>query len=150
MLGALAGCSESPTDTVEYQRIEEVTFAPELGIDLAEFTELQSGIYYNDVVEGTGTPVTWGTTTTITFTGWLTDGRVFAQGTLSFFMGNQQVPQGLEEGLLGARVGGTRRVLVPPERGLGGIEQVHRLGTIVVPAGSVLVYEVVVDGVSGG
>ena len=36
---------------------------------------------------------------------------------------------------------------MPPEKGLGGIRQFHELGTMYVPAGSVLVYEVTVDAV---
>ena len=145
-----AACTETPTGA-ELQRIEEVDFAPSLGIDLAEFTVLSNGVYYRDVVLGpdTATAVTYGTTPTITFTGYLVDGAVFAEGTLDFVMGLFRLPIGFEEGMLNQRVGGTRVIIVPPERGLGGIDQFHELGTMVVPGGSVLVYEVVVDEVAG-
>ena len=134
---------------MELQKIEEVEFAAELGIDLADYTALQNGVYYRDAVVGDGTPITYGTRPTITFTGWLADGTVFAEGSTDFIMGFFEFPVGFEEGLLNAKVGGTRWLLVPPEKGLGGIDQFHELGVRVVPAGSVLVYEVVVDGVEG-
>jgi len=148
LLSAAAACTESPTEA-ELEEIEEVDFAPELGIDLSEFTMRQTGVYFRDVVQGpdSAATATFGTVPTITFTGWLTDGSVFAEGTVGFVMGNFQMPIGLEEGMLNQRVGGTRMILVPPNLGFGGIEQVHVLGTKVVPAGSVLVYEVVLDGV---
>lgn len=147
-LVVLGGCSDSPTQ-VEGEVITEVAFAPELGIDLADFTVLANGVHFRDAVLGEGDPVTFGTEPTITFTGWLSDGTVFAEGTLSFVMGHFRMPVGFEEGMLNARVGGTRVILVPPEMGFGGIEQMHELGTMPVPAGSVLVYEVVVDGLTG-
>lgn len=147
-LGVLGGCGESSTQ-VEGEVITEVDFAPELGIDLADFTVLANGVHYHDVVVGEGEPVIYGTEPTITFTGWLSDGAVFAEGTLSFVMGHFRMPVGFEEGMLNARVGGTRVILVPPEMGFGGIEQMHELGTMPVPAGSVLVYEVLVDGLAG-
>ena len=150
LLAGVVACTEAPTGA-ELQKIEEVTFAPSLGIDLADFTQLATGVYYRDDAPGpvNATPATYGTTPTISFTGWLVDGTVFAEGSIRFFMGNFEIPLGLEEGLLNQRVGGTRTIIVPPERGLGGVDQVHEEGVLVVPGGSVLVYEVVVDTVEG-
>lgn len=150
LLAGVVACTETPTGA-ELQKIEEVAFAPSLDIDLADFTQLATGVYYRDDALGpvNATPATYGTRPTISFTGWLVDGTVFAEGSIRFLMGNFEIPLGLEEGLLNQRVGGTRTIIVPPERGLGGIDQVHEEGVIVVPGGSVLVYEVVVDTVEG-
>lgn len=142
-------CAESTAPEVDYQVIEEVEFDAALGIDLADFEKRGSGVYVKDVVVGDGAPVTYGTVPTVTFTGWLSDGSVFAQGTVNFIMGNFRLPIGFEEGLLNQKAGGTRVLIVPPEKGLGGVDQTHELGTKIVPAGSVLVYEVVVDSVAG-
>lgn len=143
----VAGCTESPT-TVEFQVIEEVDFAPELDIDLATFEQTGNGVYYKDIAVGGGDPAVFGGTLTITFTGWLVDGTVFADGTYTFTMGENRVPVGLEDGLLGLKAGGTRKVIVPPGRGFGGIESAHPQGTMLIPGGSVLVYEVMLDGVT--
>ena len=141
---SLGACTETPTGAV-LQVIEEVEFDASLGIDLAEFTLLQTGVYYKDIEVGTGTQAIYGSTPTITFTTWLADGTEVAAGSLSFLMGNFRIPLGMEEGIFLMRVGGRRMIIVPPERGLGGVDQVHQRGTVVVPGGSVLVYEVVVD-----
>ena len=146
---SVAACSGSSPTAPEGQSIETVTFAEELNIDLADFTELGNGVYIKDEVVGEGEPIIYGSVPTVTFTGWLADGTVFAEGTLDFIMGVFRLPVGLEEGMLNARVGGTRWLLVPPNKGLGGIEQFHELGTMAVPPGSVLVYEVFVQAVDG-
>lgn len=146
LVAAVSACSDSPTQ-VESEVITEVDFAPELGIDLADFTVMGNGVYFKDTPEGDGEPITYGTQPTITFTTWLADGSVVAEGTTTFIMGVFRLPVGFEEGMLNARAGGTRWLLVPPNKGLGGLEQTHELGTMPVPGGSVLVYEVVVDGV---
>lgn len=148
LLAALVGCSDSPT-VVDFQVIEEVEFAPELDIDLATFQQTGNGTYWKDLAGGSGEAVVFGSSPTITFTGWLVDGTEFADGTLTFLMGNNRVPVGLEDGLLNQKVGGTRKIIVPPNRGMGGIDQVHPQGSIVVPGGSVLVYEVTLDAVGG-
>ena len=108
--------------------IEETTFAASLGVDLEEMRRTGTGVYYKDVVEGTGTPAVYGTTPTVTFTGWLTDGTQFDQGTFSFLMGNNRVILGFEDGLLGTKVGGTRLMVIPPNRGYGGQAQYDQFG----------------------
>lgn len=142
----LAGCTESPT-LPEFQVIEEVTFASELDIDLSTFSETGNGTYFKDIVVGDGDPAIYGESVTITFTGWLVDGTEFVNTTYTFLMGNNRVPVGLEDGMLNQRVGGTRKIIVPPHRGLGGNPQAHPGGNVIVPGGSVLVYEVALDAV---
>ena len=140
---ALAACGDDTTGVeVVFEVIEETTFAPSLGVDLETMRRTGTGVYYKDLVEGTGEPAVFGTTPTVTFTGWLTDGSEFDSGTFSFFMGNNRVILGFEDGLLGTREGGTRLMVIPPNRGYGG----QALPGI--PAGSVLVFEVTVDTVA--
>lgn len=95
LIAGVVACTETPTGTA-LQKLEEVTFAPELGIDLADFTALQTGVYYRDDDVGPvdATPATYGTTPTISFTGWLVDGTVFAEGSIRFLMGNFEIPLG--------------------------------------------------------
>lgn len=142
---SIAACGDDPM-TVEFQVIEEVDFAESLNVDLDAMTRLGSGVYVEDLVEGTGEPAVYGKTLTITYTGWLTDGTEFVSRTFSFFMGNDQVPVGLEGGLLSLQVGGTRRIIVPPGRAYGGLPQVGE-GGVSIPGGSVLVYVATLDDV---
>jgi len=142
----LVGCGEDPV-SVEFEVIEEITFAPSLNIDLAAMERRSTGVYFQDLIPGGGEEVVFGTTPTVTFTGWLANGTEFDSGTFSFFMGGGRVIGGLEDGLLNARAGGTRLIIVPPNRGYGGQVLTGPTGQVIVPAGSVLVFEVTVDGV---
>ena len=60
----------------------------------------------------------------------------------SFLMGNNEVIRGWEEGMLGMLVGGSRRIVIPPSLAYAG----QARGSI--PAGSILVFEVTLDGVA--
>lgn len=144
----LAACDD-PTGP-DFQVIEETEFAASLGIDLASMTRLGTGVYVLDITVGGGEQVSIGSTPTVTYTGWLADGSEFDTGTFSFLMGNNRVVSGLEDGMIGMsamRVGGTRLMIIPPNRGYGGQEQ-SRGGVVVIPSGSILVFEVTVDAVA--
>src|SRR5688572_5406338 len=74
---ALAGClGDSPTGP----SIEKTTFDPSLGIDLDDFTRLPSGLYYDDIVVGSGTQATIGSQVSVRYSGALTNGTVFDSG----------------------------------------------------------------------
>ena len=146
VIGTLSGCSESPTE-VEFQVIEEVDFAASLNVDLSTMTKLATGTYYKDLVVGGGEAAVRGDILDTSYMGWLTDGTLFVDTNHEFQMGNDRVPPGLEDGLLNMREGGTRQIIVAPGRGYGGLQQVGLNGTI-VPGGSVLVYEVTLNGVN--
>jgi len=136
----LAACGDDPM-AVQFQVIEEATFAPSLSVDLSAMERLSTGVYRLDLVAGSGDQVGVGSTPTITLTGWLVDATEFIDGTLTFLVGDLKVPLGLEDGMIGMEVGGTRRIIVPPSRGFG---ELARPG---IPAGSILVYTVTLESV---
>ena len=78
---------------------------------------------YEDLVVGDGPVAETGQQVTVHYTGQLEDGQVFdsseGKDPITFTLGAGQVIQGWEEGLVGMRVGGTRRLTIPPERGYG-------------------------------
>lgn len=141
-LVAVIGC-DSPTD-LGFEVIEEVEFAASLDIDLSTFQLRGTGVYWKDVTVGGGEAVEWGTSPTISIQGWLKDGTQFLDGTETFLMGNSAVISGLEDGILLQRVGGTRRIIVPPNRAYGG-QGFNLNGELVVPSGAVVVFEITVD-----
>src|SRR5690242_21598046 len=53
------------------------TYAPALGVNLAQMTHTTSGLYYQDVVNGTGATADSGNTLRVYYTGWLTSGEQF-------------------------------------------------------------------------
>lgn len=119
-----------------------VTYAPALGVDLAAMERRESGLYLQDVRAGTGDAATLGRQVTVDYTGWLVDGTQFDSSKdagrvpFSFTPGQKRVIAGWEEGIVGMRVGGLRKLVIPSALAYG--EQ--RRGSI--PPNSVLVFDV--------
>ena len=81
-----------------------------------------SGLSYTDLRVGEGLEVAEGARVTVHYTGRYSDGTVFDSSydrgePLSFTVGAGEVIRGWEEGMLGMRGGGHRRISVPPELG---------------------------------
>jgi hypothetical protein len=97
-----------------------------------------------DLREGTGTTVTQGRTVTVSYTGWLFDpsrpeskGTQFdSQASFTFQLGVGRVIPGWEQGIPGMKVGGQRRLVIPPNLGYGS----QMVGSI--PPNSTLVFDV--------
>jgi peptidylprolyl isomerase len=140
-LVTVGGCGDSP-----FQIIEELTFDPSLGIDLAQMERLPSGVYREDIQVGTGLTVIAGSIPTIQYVGWLADGTQFGQGSYTYAngVGTGELIPGMEEGMLGMLESGVRRIIIPPELGYGD----QALASI--PAGSVLIFQVTVSAIDPG
>jgi FKBP-type peptidyl-prolyl cis-trans isomerase len=95
-----------------------------------------------DLVVGTGAEAVAGRTVEVDYTGWLLDGKQFdssrGRGPFAFALGGGQVIKGWDQGVAGMRVGGTRRLTIPPELGYG-----LRGFPGVIPPQATLVFEVV-------
>jgi FKBP-type peptidyl-prolyl cis-trans isomerase len=116
-------------------------FAPELGIDLSRMTRMSSGLYYQDLVVGTEPAVVSGSNVMVHYEGWLPDGTKFDssrdRGTpFVFTVGAGRVIAGWDEGVIGIRLGGTRRLVIPAELAYG--EQ----GSGPIPPNTPLVFDV--------
>jgi FKBP-type peptidyl-prolyl cis-trans isomerase len=133
----VAACDKDPTNVDP----RNVTFAPELGIDLNAMTRLPSGLYYQDVEEGTGSTASTGNIVRAYYRGWLPNGTLFDQRQppaepFRFQLGVGMVIAGWDEGVTGMRVGGVRKLVIPPSLGYGN----QPIG--IIPGNSVLVFEV--------
>lgn len=109
-----------------------------------EYKTGQSSLF-GDIQVGTGDEVLATSKVAVVYKGWLTDGTVFDQSrtddtgklqAFSFTVGAHQVIPGMEESIVGMKVGGVRRMIIPPAVGYGAQAQ----GTI--PANSLLVFNV--------
>ncbi len=116
--------------------IEDTRFAASLEINLAAFTRTPSGLYYEDVTQGTGEPATAGQSVSVAYTGWLTNGTQFDSGEFPFLLGAGQVVPGFDEGVTGMRVGGVRRIIIPPELGYG------NRGSGPVPPNAIMIFRI--------
>ena len=135
----LAACGEGPTEVV-FEVIETATFHDSLYIDLADFTELSSGVYIRDDSIGTGSMFAAGDTVSLDHTAWLTNGTRVTTGPLSIEYADSVHPviEGLTLGIEGMAVGGTRFFIVPPELGFASNPP---FGSG-IPQGAILIFEV--------
>jgi peptidylprolyl isomerase len=135
----VAGCSRSGQGAVP-ATIESATFAPSLAVDLRASTKTPSGLYYRDLVVGTGAEVQPGSTVAVRYAGALPNGREFdanrSGDPFVFHPGRQEVIPGWDEGVVGMRVGGKRQLIVPAELGYGAS------GSGPIPPNAILVFTV--------
>lgn len=85
---------------------------------------LPSGTKYVDEVVGTGAEAKPGMQVSVHYTGTLTSGKKFDSSRdrnepFSFQLGGGQVIKGWDEGVAGMKVGGKRKLTIPPEAGYG-------------------------------
>ena len=104
---------------------------------------IPAALVIEDLVLGSGLPAADGHGVLVHYVGWLSDGhRQFDSSRarsdpLDFALGAGDVIRGLDQGVAGMRVGGTRRLTIPPalaygEQGCGGV----------IPPHATLVFEV--------
>ncbi len=105
-------------------------------------TATKSGLRHEDIKEGTGPAAAKGDTVEVHYTGWLTNGTKFDSSKDSgepfrFPLGAGQVIKGWDEGVVGMKVGGVRKLTIPPELGYG-----QRGAPPDIPPNAELVFEV--------
>lgn len=98
--------------------------APVLAQEAEPAVTTASGLIIEDLVIGTGAEATPGSMVSVHYTGWLTDGTLFdtsltRERPFTFRLGKNQVIPGWEEGVAGMRVGGKRRLTIPPTLAYG-------------------------------
>ncbi|MDE0587653.1 MAG: FKBP-type peptidyl-prolyl cis-trans isomerase [Candidatus Marinimicrobia bacterium] len=95
-----------------------------------------------DIIVGEGTEAVKHSIVTVNYTGWLEDGSKFdsslnpGREPFRFTVGAGQVIQGWDQGIPGMKIGGKRKLTIPPSMGYGNRDN----GAI--PANSVLIFEV--------
>jgi FKBP-type peptidyl-prolyl cis-trans isomerase len=99
-------------------------FSASLEIDTVAMTRTPSGLRYQDVTVGTGSLAAAGKTVSVHYTGWLPNGEKFDSSRdrnqpFGFTLGAGQVIAGWDEGVAGMKVGGRRKLVIPPDLGYG-------------------------------
>ncbi len=122
MLLALVACSDSPTEP--------------------------QPLVIEDTVVGTGATAVAGDTVTVHYIGRFQDGSQFDNSyarnrPFSFVLGAGQVIQGWDQGIAGMKVGGQRRLTIPPSLAYG------RDGYLDIPPNATLVFDVELLSIAG-
>jgi len=123
-------------------------------VDSLQVTRTASGLGIQELRVGTGPVAEPGRFVSVHYTGWLTDGTEFDSSRkpsrlggspepLDFALGRQQVIDGWDEGIAGMKVGGRRKLVIPPglaygAQGMGGV----------IPPSATLIFDVELCAVS--
>lgn len=143
-LAVFAACTKKEqtpqTSTETTQSAQQTPATP-------EGTPMTTELKIEDMKVGTGAEAVAGKTVSVHYTGWLTDGKKFDSSLdrgqpFKFPLGAGRVIQGWDKGVVGMKVGGKRKLTIPPqlaygERGAGGV----------IPPNATLVFEVELLGV---
>jgi len=141
----VTSCSQPPASTAssapqpgvgaDPEDVVHIAYDPSLGIHLDSMVRRASGLYVQDLVTGNGAVAALGRSIVVRYIGWLPSGKRFDGSEITVTLGSNKTIRGWEEGLLGMRVGGKRRLIVPPHLGYGP----KAAGEI--PPNSVLIFE---------
>jgi FKBP-type peptidyl-prolyl cis-trans isomerase len=138
LLGLLAACGGKPPAAGSPDSAGPAAAAP--AVAMLEVVELQAG---------SGAPITPGQKAVVQYTGWLYEtsapdkkGKEFDSSRnsgqpFSFVVGTGQVIKGWDQGVLGMKVGGRRRLTIPADLGYGDVGAGG-----VIPPGAALVFDV--------
>lgn len=142
MLGACGGGGSTASGEVAAppQDPAQLFYSLELEIDLDDFERTASGLYIQDIEIGEGPTARRTSRVWISYIGWLPDGTVF-DGNVGgepyhLRLGGSEVIRGWNEGIVGMRRGGVRRLVVRPGLAYGS------RGRGDIPPGATLIFRV--------
>ena len=138
---SLCGCADPGIDQSHLPPDRQVAtrYSAALDVDLQEMEARRSGLYAQDLVVGDGVRADSGDVVKVRYVGWLPTGVEFDSrrdgAPLEVALGYGRVIDGWDQGIVGMRAGGRRRLVVPPALGEG-------VSGRAIPPNSTLVFEV--------
>ncbi len=144
---SVIACSLDTTSPSNGSNPATETYAASLGVTLAQMTKVSSALYTQDLVAGTGAVLANGDSLSVTYSGWLVNGKLFESnvGAASAFatrIGVGHVIPGWDLGLVGMQVGGKRRLVIGSDLAYGASGAGNCAVQVCIPANSTLVFEV--------
>lgn len=110
---------------------------------IKNWVKMDNGLEMQDVIVGAGQEAKSGDMLAAHYTGTLTDGTKFDSSydrgqPFAFVLGAGKVIKGWDIGLVGMRVGGKRKLIIPPELGYGDRD----VGNGIIPSNSTLYFDI--------
>lgn len=114
---------------------------------IGDTISLSTGLRYLNAVPGSGAPAEWCVAIAVHYTEYLADGTRLdsthdLELPLVFTPGLGDLIDGFEQGVIGMRSGGARRLIVPPSLAYGSTAVRNSAGEIIIPANSTLIYDI--------
>lgn len=135
-----SACSDSTSSSTTPSDPLTETYAASLGVNISTMTKKNANLYYQDITVGTGSEAVSGRSLSMVYTGWLVNGTKFDSNVggnlFAFVLGGGQVITGWDQGLLGMKVGGKRRLVIGSTLGYG------PQGNGPIPPNATLVFDV--------
>lgn len=143
----IAGTSDEPKPTVKDEgtgggavSLKTLTDGTDPNAEDAGLKDLGGGLKIRDLKEGSGPECPPGAKVVAHYTGWLTNGKVFDSSRkkgepIEFALTG--VIAGWQQGIPGMKVGGVRKLVIPPDLGYGA-----RGAGNDIPGGATLIFEV--------
>jgi peptidylprolyl isomerase len=132
---AIPACSQKETKLVqEDKKVPTVASSAQI--------KTPSGLAYEDLVGGSGASPAPGKQVVVHYTGWLENGTKFDSSLdknepFTFVIGAGQVIPGWDEGVMTMKIGGKRKLVIPPQLGYGAAGAGG-----VIPPNATLIFEV--------
>lgn len=138
---SLMGCKKDEAKTETKANAEAASAPATQNVGESPVTQNADTLKIEDQKVGTGDTAVPGKTVVVHYTGWLTNGTKFDSSVdrneaFEFPLGQGRVIQGWDQGVANMKVGGKRKLTIPPALGYGARD----LG--VIPPNSTLVFEV--------
>lgn len=138
---AVAACNSPAALDDRWADPRSIDYAESLNVDLSQMNLTPTGLYWQDLEVGTGLTAEVGNRVIVHYTGWLPDGTMFdtsreGAGLFDFILGVGLVIKGWDEGVVGMKVGGTRKLVIPPSLAYG------RAGRNTIPPLATLIFEI--------
>ena len=145
LIGALlvaAACNNDITGLGPPSDPATETFAASLGVNIPQMSKTTDGVYYRDLLAGTGPTVSDSAVSiTVNYAGYLKDGKLFESKNNIVLTLSTVVP-GFRSGLLGAKEGGRRKLVIPSELGYGHVSRKNAENEIIIPRQSTLIFDI--------
>jgi peptidylprolyl isomerase len=139
---AIPACSqkENKATTAEQKPAAVDQKTPAAATD--RYVKTSSGLSYLDITPGTGVLPAYGKQVKVHYSGWLENGTKFDSSLdrgqpFVFLIGAGQVIPGWDEGVMSMKVGGKRKLIIPPHLGYGA-----KGAGGVIPPNATLIFEV--------